>query len=50
VVAAWGTEGIDPSNLYFPTGISTDDDGGVWVSDTKNNRIQYFENPFSEAD
>lgn len=46
VVAAWGSEGIDPTNLYFPTGISAADDGGIWVCDTKNNRIQYFNNPF----
>ena len=47
VIAAWGTEGIDSTNLYFPTGISAAEDGGVWVSDTKNNRVQYFNNPFS---
>ena len=46
VVAAWGTEGLDASSLYFPTGLSADDRGGIWVSDTKNNRIQYFSNPF----
>jgi hypothetical protein len=46
VAATWGTEGSDSTNLYFPTGISADEEGGIWVSDTKNNRIQYFSNPF----
>ncbi len=50
VVAAWGTEGADPTNLYFPTGLSADDQGGIWVCDTKNNRVQYFNNPFPAAE
>jgi len=47
VIAAWGIEGIDPTALYFPTGVSTGIDGGIWISDTKNNRIQYFSDPFA---
>ena len=45
VLAAWGTEGFDSFNLNFPTGLTVDSNGGVWVSDTKNNRLQYFINP-----
>ena len=45
VLAAWGAEGFDPFNLNFPSGLTIDSNGGVWVSDTKNNRLQYFINP-----
>jgi predicted membrane-bound mannosyltransferase/sugar lactone lactonase YvrE len=46
VVAAWGNQGPESVNMNFPTGLAVDQDGGVWVSDTKNNRIQYFNSPF----
>jgi predicted membrane-bound mannosyltransferase/DNA-binding beta-propeller fold protein YncE len=42
VAAVWGSEGVGPANLYFPTGLAADPQGGIWVCDTKNNRIQYF--------
>ena len=42
VVALWGMEGQDQTSLYFPTGLAADQEGGIWVSDTKNNRIQHF--------
>jgi predicted membrane-bound mannosyltransferase/DNA-binding beta-propeller fold protein YncE len=45
VLAAWGSQGEDTSSLNYPTGLTLDSSGGVWVSDTKNNRIQYFGNP-----
>ena len=45
VIATWGTEGADSTNLNFPTGLAADSEGGIWVSDTKNNRLQYFSNP-----
>jgi sugar lactone lactonase YvrE len=47
VIATWGMEGIDPTNLYSPTGLAIDQENGVWVADTKNNRIQYFVSPVS---
>jgi uncharacterized protein (TIGR03663 family) len=50
VVATWGTQGLDDTNFNYPTGLTVDNQGGVWVSDTKNNRIQYFINPFSTED
>jgi len=46
VIAVWGTQGLEDSNLNFPTGLAVDSVGGIWVSDTKNNRIQYFNSPF----
>jgi DNA-binding beta-propeller fold protein YncE len=48
VAAVWGTEGQDPSSLYFPTGLAADPQGGLWVSDTKNNRVQYFQFPLTQ--
>jgi predicted membrane-bound mannosyltransferase/DNA-binding beta-propeller fold protein YncE len=42
VVATWGMEGQDQTSLFFPTGLAADQEGGLWVSDTKNNRVQYF--------
>ncbi|MEJ2447252.1 MAG: TIGR03663 family protein [Anaerolineales bacterium] len=48
VAAVWGSEGDGAENLYFPTGLAADFQGGIWVSDTKNNRIQYFQNPLAE--
>jgi sugar lactone lactonase YvrE len=50
VVATWGTQGFETANFNYPTGLTVDNQGGVWVSDTKNNRIQYFLNPFSTED
>jgi len=46
VLAAWGTLGLESFNLNYPTGLTVDSEGGIWVSDTKNNRIQYFNSPF----
>jgi len=42
VAALWGMEGQDQISLFFPTGLAADQAGGIWVSDTKNNRLQYF--------
>jgi len=46
VIAAWGMQGPENFNLNFPTGLTVDADGGIWVTDTKNNRVQYFTSPF----
>lgn len=48
VAAVWGSEGDGAENLYFPTGLAADFQDGIWVSDTKNNRLQYFQNPLAE--
>ncbi len=42
VAGVWGKEGADLSSLYFPTGLAADPQGGIWVADTKNNRILFF--------
>jgi len=42
VVALWGMEGQDQASMFFPTGLAADQEGGIWVSDTKNDRVQYF--------
>jgi hypothetical protein len=50
VLAAWGAQGLENTNLNYPTGVTVDNEGGIWVSDTKNNRIQYYNSPFSNED
>ena len=50
VAAVWGMEGQDQSSLFFPTGLAADQEGGIWVSDTKNNRLQYFLTPTFEEE
>ncbi len=50
VVATWGTQGDAETNLNYPTGLSSDAAGGIWVSDTKNNRLQYFQRPISSGE
>jgi predicted membrane-bound mannosyltransferase/sugar lactone lactonase YvrE len=42
VVALWITEGQEQTDLFFPTGLAGDPEGGIWITDTKNNRLQYF--------
>jgi predicted membrane-bound mannosyltransferase/sugar lactone lactonase YvrE len=42
VIALWVMEGLEQTSLFFPTGLAADQEGGIWVSDTQNNRIQYF--------
>jgi len=38
----WGTFGAGKSQFSLPTGLAADSEGGLWVSDTKNNRLMYF--------
>ncbi len=42
VIHTWGTTGDELTNLDLPTGLSADNEGGIWVSDTRNNRIVHF--------
>ena len=42
VISTWGTNGESLTNLNYAAGLSADKEGGIWVSDTKNNRIQHF--------
>jgi DNA-binding beta-propeller fold protein YncE len=42
VLQTWGGQGGDPGQFRSPAGIALDEDGRVYVADTKNNRIQVF--------
>jgi len=42
VISTWGTPGDSLTNLNYATGLSGDEEGGIWVSDTKNNRVLHF--------
>lgn len=41
----WGTFGDGPNQFNLPTGLAADPEGGLWVSDTKNNRLLHFNPP-----
>jgi len=45
VITTWGTQGESLTEMNYPTGIYGDEDGGIWISDTKNNRILRFSFP-----
>jgi DNA-binding beta-propeller fold protein YncE len=38
----WGTEGSGDGEFNWPQGVAVASDGSVYVSDSKNNRIQKF--------
>jgi sugar lactone lactonase YvrE len=38
----WGTFGAGENQFSLATGLAADNEGGLWVSDTKNNRLMYF--------
>ncbi len=42
VVLSWGKSGEDKGEFNRPIGIATDNQGGVYVADTLNHRIQKF--------
>jgi DNA-binding beta-propeller fold protein YncE len=39
-LAQWGWEGTDPGQFEFPSSVAVDASGNVYVSDTRNGRIQ----------
>ncbi len=41
----WGTPGAGPDQLAYPTGVATDQEGYVYVSDSGNHRIVVFAPP-----
>jgi DNA-binding beta-propeller fold protein YncE len=41
-VRAWGKYGSSSTDIGMPSGISVDEAGRIWVSDTANNRIMRF--------
>jgi DNA-binding beta-propeller fold protein YncE len=48
VLATWGFQGSSLSEMNYPTGLFADEMGGLWVGDTKNNRILRFTIPTFE--
>jgi DNA-binding beta-propeller fold protein YncE len=45
VLTTWGFQGESLTEMNYPTGVYADEMGGIWVSDTKNNRILRFTLP-----
>jgi sugar lactone lactonase YvrE len=45
LVRYWGILGTDLAGMNLPTGISTDENGGLWVVDTGNGRMLHFTLP-----
>jgi predicted membrane-bound mannosyltransferase/DNA-binding beta-propeller fold protein YncE len=45
VLAVWGQCGEDNLSLNGPTGLALDSAGGVWVSDSQNNRLVHYLSP-----
>jgi DNA-binding beta-propeller fold protein YncE len=41
-IRTWGEYGSSSTNIGMPSGISVDEEGRIWVSDTANNRIMRF--------
>ncbi|MFC1527037.1 NHL repeat-containing protein, partial [Candidatus Latescibacterota bacterium] len=39
---AWGEQGTQPGQFYFPCGIAVDGSGDIYVADKANHRIQVF--------
>jgi DNA-binding beta-propeller fold protein YncE len=47
ILAVWGTCGEDNLSLDVPTGIAIDPLGGLWVSDSRHNRLVHYPMPSS---
>jgi sugar lactone lactonase YvrE len=45
ILAVWEQCGEDESSLSGPTGLALDSTGGVWVSDSHNNRLVHYPSP-----
>jgi uncharacterized protein (TIGR03663 family) len=43
-ILGWGNFGNDLQSFDLPTGIDLDADGGLYVTDTDNDRVMYFDN------
>ena len=42
LVRTWNADGGDIDHFSMPTGITLGPDGGIWVADTENNRVNKF--------
>ncbi len=42
-VQAFGTEGKDPGQFWYPNGIEVDPEGRIYVTDSNNGRLQVFD-------
>ena len=38
----WGEEGVNPGQLYSPSGITLDEDKNLWIVNCQNHRVQRF--------
>jgi hypothetical protein len=45
VLSVWGTCGDDPNSLNTPTGLAIDPQGGLWVSDSRHDRMVHYTQP-----
>ncbi len=45
VLSVWGACGDDPNSLNTPTGLAIDPLGGLWVSDSRHNRMVHYTQP-----
>ncbi len=48
-IFGWGSYGTGSGQFDLPTGITIDDEGYAWISDSRNNRIMRFEVPWESA-
>jgi predicted membrane-bound mannosyltransferase/DNA-binding beta-propeller fold protein YncE len=45
VLSVWGTCGDDPQSLNTPTGLAVDLAGGLWVTDSRHDRLVHYTQP-----
>lgn len=45
ILALWGSCGETGDGLNNPTGLAVDSGGGIWVSDSRNNRLVHYPPP-----
>jgi predicted membrane-bound mannosyltransferase/DNA-binding beta-propeller fold protein YncE len=45
VLSVWGACGDDPNSLNTPTGLAVDPQGGLWVTDTRHDRLVHYTQP-----
>jgi predicted membrane-bound mannosyltransferase/DNA-binding beta-propeller fold protein YncE len=45
VLSVWGSCGTDPQSLDTPTGLAVDPAGGLWVADSRHDRLVHYTQP-----